>query len=62
MSNRYKTPKVHLLGPVTGGGFSRTLCEHYVTPLMQTSEDSEKVTCQVCSERIVKRLPGFSPC
>ena len=51
MRNRYKTPKVHLLGPVTGGGFRRTLCEHALGNL-ETTEKPKEVTCQICQWRM----------
>ena len=54
MSNRYKSPKVHLLGPVTGGGFRRTLCEHSLGAL-QTAPSPDKATCQICVWRASKQ-------
>ena len=46
--------KVHLLGPVTGGGFCRTLCEHAISPYMNATTIQEEVTCQICVYRAAK--------
>lgn len=41
----------HLLGPMTGGGFHRTLCEHDVATL-KTTTDPDEVTCAICTWRM----------
>ena len=53
MARRYE-PRTHLLGPITGGGFHRTLCEHDMTPCFKVTSDPELVTCAICTWRMAK--------
>ena len=43
--------KVHLLGPITGGGFYRTLCERSLEGL-EATRDPGKVDCAICQWRM----------
>ena len=53
-SQRKRVPKVHLLGPWTGGGFRRTLCEHALERL-RTTQDAAEVTCAICTWRMAEK-------
>ena len=44
--------KVHFFGPITGGGFYRTLCEHEITYSIKATTDKTLVTCQNCHSRL----------
>lgn len=46
-------PKIHLIGPITGGGFFRTVCEYSIEG-QEVTRHAEKVTCAKCTRRMPK--------
>jgi hypothetical protein len=53
--------KVHLVGPMTSGGFFRTLCEHNISATMNATADKESVTCAICVWRMQRIDQGMEP-
>jgi hypothetical protein len=51
--------KVHLIGPLTAGGFFRTLCEHNISATMNATADKESVTCAICVWRMQRIDQGM---
>lgn len=52
-----KTYKTHMLGPTTGSGWNRTLCEKFVAtgPMADdvlVTADPDQVTCGHCRRRM----------